>query len=346
MRKFLRVIFILLLYIFVVLIILWKADVLEYTVLEKIKTTDEYIENGLSLEDKNLIIEKQVEDKYYYNQIDDDAKKIYDKLIDSKEELKTGTAGIEFTKGEFNHVLRQENGLELLSQKYQEAVDALRYDHIELYYLDFTKMVLRTITYTRGRDVTYEVLLTLAEGQENYFQDDLANADLNAMIETTEKVSQEILEQADGTDYQKIQYIHDWLIDNLEYDTTYNAHNNRNIYGALVNREVVCEGYAKAFKYLLDKIEIPCILVSGNATNSEGQSEKHMWNYIRINNVWYFVDVTWDDPIITNSNKLPQKYRYKYFCQGDNTATTHVIEKSLTEGGKEFEYPELYHKEQ
>ena len=47
MRKFLRLIFILLLYIFVVLIILWKADVLEYTVLEKIKTTDEYIEKSL-----------------------------------------------------------------------------------------------------------------------------------------------------------------------------------------------------------------------------------------------------------------------------------------------------------
>jgi len=71
-----------------------------------------------------------------------------------------------------------------------------------------------------------------------------------------------------------------------------------------------------------------------------------MWNYIRINNIWYAVDVTWDDPIITNSNKLPQKYRYKYFCQGDNINTTHTLIKSLTEGGKEFEYPELYHKEQ
>lgn len=165
------------------------------------------------------------------------------------------------------------------------------------------------------------------------------------MITTTEKVSDEIVSQAQGTDYQKIQYIHDWLIDNLEYDTTYNAHNNRNIYGALINREVVCEGYAKAFKYLLDKMQIPCILVSGKAVNSEGKTESHMWNYIRINNIWYFVDVTWDDPILTNSDKLPQKFRYRYFCQGDNI-TTHTIIPTLTEDGKEFEYPELYHKEQ
>lgn len=346
MKKFLKIIFMLLLYIAVVFIILWKSNVIEFTVLEKSKTTDEYIENGLSLEDESLIIEKQTEDKYYYNQIDEDAKKIYDKLIESKEKLITGTENIEFNNNEFNHILSQENGIELLSKKYQEAIDAIRYDHIELYYIDFTKMILKTITYTRGRNITYEVFLTVAEGQKNYFQDELANADISAMIETTENVANEILEQAKGTDYQKIQYIHNWLVDNLEYDTTYNIHNNRNIYGALVNRQVVCEGYAKAFKYLLDKIQIPCILVSGEAVNSEGKSEKHMWNYIRINGVWYFVDVTWDDPIITNSNKLPEKYRYKYFCQGDNTSKTHTIEKNLTEDGKEFEYPELYHKEQ
>lgn len=345
MRKFLSIIFLLLLYVLVVFIILWISNMLEFTVLEKIKTTDEYIKNGLSLEDKNLIIEKQVEDKYYYNQIDEESKKIYDKLIESKEKLKTGTENIEFNNKEFDHILSQENGLELLSQKYQEAVDAIRYDHIELYYLDFTKMILKTITYTRGKNTTYEVFLSVAEGENNYFQDELSNADLSAMVETTENIAQEILEQAEGTDYQKIQYVHDWLIDNLEYDETYSMTNNRNIYGALVNREVVCEGYAKAFKYLLDKMEIPCILVSGKAINSEGKTEKHMWNYIRINGVWYFVDVTWDDPIITNSNKLPQKYRYKYFCQGDNTTATHTIVNSLTEGGKEFEYPELYHKE-
>lgn len=77
MRRNLTIIFIVLLYIAAVAIMLWKSDILEVTVLEKIKTTDEYIENGLSLEDENLIIEKQVEDKYYYNQIDEDAKKIY-----------------------------------------------------------------------------------------------------------------------------------------------------------------------------------------------------------------------------------------------------------------------------
>lgn len=345
MKKIIQIIFIVLLYIATVFIILWKFDMIEISVLEKAKTPDEYIKNGLSLKDENFVIEKQVEDKYYYNQLDENAKKIYDKLLEEQEKLKAGAIIISFDDKEFDSLLSQENGTELLSQKYQEAVDAIRYDHIELYYLDYTKMILKTITYTRGKDITYDVFLTLAEGEENYIQDELENTDIAAMIEDIEKISTEILEQAQGTDYQKIQYIHDWLVDNLEYDTTYNANNNRNIYGALVNRKVVCEGYAKSFKYLLDKIQIPCILVSGNAINSEGKTESHMWNYIRINNIWYFVDVTWDDPILINSNKLPQKYRYKYFCQGDNI-TTHTVIPTLTSGGKEFEYPKLYHKEE
>ena len=53
----------------------------------------------------------------------------------------------------------------------------------------------------------------------------------------------------------------------------------------------VCEGYARAFKLICDALEIPCVLVSGNAN-----SEKHMWNYVQMENgYWYAVDVTWND---------------------------------------------------
>lgn len=157
MGKILKIISILLLYAAIILIILWKSDMLEFTIFENMKTTDEYINNGLALEDESLIIEKQVEDKYYYNQIDENAKKIYDKVLEEKEKLKTGTANISFDNNEFDELISQEDGIEILSQKYQEAVDAIRYDHIELYYIDFTKMILKTITYTRGRNATYEV---------------------------------------------------------------------------------------------------------------------------------------------------------------------------------------------
>lgn len=48
----------------------------------------------------------------------------------------------------------------------------------------------------------------------------------------------------------------------------------------------VCEGYAKSFKVLCDRINVPCITVSSNT---------HMWNMVLLDNAWYFVDCTWDD---------------------------------------------------
>ena len=86
------------------------------------------------------------------------------------------------------------------------------------------------------------------------------------------------------------------MIDTVEYDV--NAGTGiRDIYGTLINQKAVCEGYAKAFKYIMDELEIPCILVCGTATNSVGVTENHAWNYVQIDGIWYAVDVTWDDPV-------------------------------------------------
>ena len=56
----------------------------------------------------------------------------------------------------------------------------------------------------------------------------------------------------------------------------------------------VCEGYARAFKLLCDRLDIPCVLVSGIAYPS---GERHMWNCVQMDDGhWYGVDVTWNDP--------------------------------------------------
>lgn len=345
MKKKLKTLLIIIIYFLAVFVILEKTNVISFKKIINIKSVDEYIDNGLTLSDENLSHSNGTEDSYYYDQLGETAKIIYDKILEEKDKLKTGTEAIRFTNHEFDKLLSQNNGLELLSSEYQNAVDALRYDHVDLYYVDFTKMALRTITYTQGRNVTYQVYLSSSDGEANYLKDNILSEEIDEQLAEIEAVSSEILEAAHGSNYQQIQYIHNWLIDNLEYDTTYSAENNRDIYGALINKKVVCEGYAKTFKYLLDKLEIPCILVSGEAENSEGTRENHMWNYVKINEQWYSVDVTWDDPIIINGNKLPDENRYKYFCQGDNINTNHFLNQTITENGQEFIYPELYHKE-
>ena len=51
-------------------------------------------------------------------------------------------------------------------------------------------------------------------------------------------------------------------------------------------------GYTNAFHLLLTMAGIDCLIVSGQARGSS-----HAWNKVRIDDAWYNVDVTWDDPV-------------------------------------------------
>lgn len=62
----------------------------------------------------------------------------------------------------------------------------------------------------------------------------------------------------------------------------------------------VCEGYARAFKVLCDRLGIGCVLVEGDAFGKVSATpEPHMWNYVQVGDGWYAVDVTWNDPLLT-----------------------------------------------
>lgn len=59
----------------------------------------------------------------------------------------------------------------------------------------------------------------------------------------------------------------------------------------------VCEGYSRAFMVLCRQLGIHCVLVDGPARTAVNDvPEDHMWNYVRLEDQWYAVDVTWNDP--------------------------------------------------
>ena len=145
-----------------------------------------------------------------------------------------------------------------------------------------------------------------------------------------------------GNTYDDIKMVHDCLVNNVEYDTSISQSNIYDIYGALVNNVAVCEGYARAFKYIMDEMNIPCVLVIGQGKNSQGQTENHAWNYVELNNKWYAIDVTWDDPVVTGGGGASKESRYKYFLKGSNTfLQDHVPSGQFTPNGKVFEYPDI-----
>ena len=56
------------------------------------------------------------------------------------------------------------------------------------------------------------------------------------------------------SDFEKILYIHDYLVTNCHYDLTFRHYK---AYDAIVNNTAVCQGYSEAYKVLLNKLGIP-----------------------------------------------------------------------------------------
>jgi hypothetical protein len=94
--------------------------------------------------------------------------------------------------------------------------------------------------------------------------------------------------------YDKELALHDSLVKNISYSTAGINHETASIAGALLSRSAVCEGYAKAFKLLCDRADLPCIVVSGKGTPVDRPEEPHAWNIVKLDGVCAHVDVTWD----------------------------------------------------
>lgn len=282
------------------------------------------------------------ENQYYYMQLDDTGKVVYNGINQSIEQMKSGTHTVDY-KRSFDSLLKQQGGEEKLGKAFQSAWDAFLLDHPEVFYIDASRVNLSIISITRGNSVHYEVTMGPKEGA-SYLADGFTSEDqVNQAISQIEGMRNEIIGKIQRKDtYSQILAVHDYLVDSLEYDISLQKPNIYNIYGSFINKTVVCEGYAKSFKYLLDGLKIPCIIVSGNATDSDGKSESHAWNYVRLEQNWYGTDTTWDDPIIEGGGKLTKQMRYKYFLKGSGAfAKSHTPDGNISGAGMIFEYPTL-----
>ncbi len=112
-------------------------------------------------------------------------------------------------------------------------------------------------------------------------------------VETTEAADSILASlDHDGTEYGKALAIATWMVDNIRSPI---EEENRDddldsIYSALIKKEALCGGYAKAYDLLCRKAGLSTIYVTGNTLFGS-----HAWNMIRIDDHWYHVDVTWMD---------------------------------------------------
>lgn len=291
--------------------------------------------------DEKIDYSNSTVDKYLYNQLNEYSKIIYNAMESNKENMKTGTYEINLG-AEFSSLLSESNGEELLGEYYQSAIEAYTYDNPDVFYIEFSKLYLNIETTVRGNKKTYKVFLNAGNNTDYLTSEFLSKERIDAALNEIGNIKSYFVNNKKTDTYENIKIAHDYLVESIEYDQTISLPNIYNLYGALINKKSVCEGYAKAFKYLMDSMNIPCIIVSGVATNSEGNTESHAWNYVQLNGIWYAVDCTWDDPILIGPGYLSNFSKYKYFLKGeDEFNKTHIPKGQFTEGGKVFKYPSL-----
>lgn len=157
-----------------------------------------------------------------------------------------------------------------------------------------------------------------------------------------------------GTDtVEWVTYFNEWLTENNAYCTaaTHPALSYEclsALTGSTGATGPVCEAYARAFKILCNKKNVPCVLVDGYATYDGVNAEAHMWNYVQVGTNWYAVDVTWNDPgkstekVSGNENKdwLLLGSDTGVFYDGNNALWTfiesHPVSNCASYGGENF----------
>ncbi len=173
-------------------------------------------------------------------------------------------------------------------------------------------------------DVVYDANLCYA----------IRTGDMSLLTDTEQKVYaylKEVMREHTGggkNRAEKVKALHDYLVLELKYDSSFRTESH-SPEGVMKNQTAVCDGYARTMRLLLLLSGIDCKMVSGTAGG-----ESHAWNLVEMEDGWYHVDVTWDDPVPDVEGKVS----HLYFLRNDaDMKKTHVWESDISCAGNRYQ---------
>lgn len=131
------------------------------------------------------------------------------------------------------------------------------------------------------------------------------NNDIKLINAKVEEIEKEIWNSSMSNE-DKIKEAHNYIINNSKYDKDRSDNNivkykSDTAYGSLLEGYSLCGGYTDAMELFLEDMGIKSYKIS---------SENHVWNAVNLNNAWYHLDLTWDDPITTDGSDILE---YNFF---------------------------------
>ena len=223
--------------------------------------------------------------EYYFKQLNEEEQRVYRELL----------KGIRAREKDFYLTLSQDDSID-------RCYHAVLKDHPEIFWVHNHEKIYKT-TYSDSDYCTFTPGYIYTESEISEIQ--------NAMEAGFQEVSSLI--PADASDYEKVLIVYTYVIDNTQYQA---SDDDQSIAGVFWKKEAVCAGYAGAVQYLLERIGVPCIYVDGS---TQGSTEGHAWNIVKLDGEYYYVDATnGDQPDFLNGNAAQLEEHktiiYDYLC--------------------------------
>lgn len=260
----------------------WEEQSKEYTAFKKELTAGTILE-------KTVYVESISEDKYAYQCLNKEGKQVYDEILNAilnhTEKITVATLDPEVLKLAFEDVSSDYGGLFWISG----------YSYTE--YTRNDKIV--SIEFAPKYTMTYEERESMQKRIDAEVERFLSGISLEA------------------SDYEKVKYVFENLIREVDYDK--GAENSQNIISTFINKKTVCQGYASATLYLLERLDIPCVIVTGSANG-----EAHAWNLVQVDGEYYYMDTTWGNSTYLNEDSQEAKmvnYGYLLFTTEEMSVT-------------------------
>lgn len=173
-------------------------------------------------------------------------------------------------------------------------------------------------------DITYRPGYNIVNALNNGTQYALTYAESQTLSIAKTIVSE--AKQSCYTAFQYAKFFHDYLITHVTYQKAEEGAVNDTAVGALVYGIAECDGYSDAFYLLCSLADIDVSFQYGDTDRSDSD-KSHLWNILKINGAWHFVDVTWDDKDWSTNHNL---FTYRYFNVGYTYMTDHRFYAELS----------------
>ena len=187
----------------------------EYINVEKVETTENQNTMVVPI-DENYENSKEYDfayvknNKYYYNQLDDTAKLIYDAIESNLSNMMSGNYEIKLSN-QVASVLYENDGEKQLDTSFQSAWDALMLDRVDTFFIDVTKINLKMRKTTYGKKVTYALSIAPADSN-GYLANGLESKEkVDNILNEIKETRDNIVKSLNGIDYNKIMHVYDDL---------------------------------------------------------------------------------------------------------------------------------------